>query len=281
MKRFLLVSKEFLIISAITVLTALGTYFFLIPSGVSVASISGMAMVLTQIVPLPISVWTFLISAVLLVLCYFLVDPEFCKRTLMTSIELPVFLNILEHVCPDNQSITGEPFLDVLGYIFLIGWTVSMLFQRNASSGGTDIIAKIMSKYLHMDLGQAISVSGIVIAATSILTSTPKIVFLSILGTYLQGMVLDYFIFGMHAKKRVCILSKYEEEIKHFLLYELHSGATIYNAIGAYNGDTRPEIITIVDRAEYGRLMSFLAKTDPDAFVTVIAVKEAIYKPKL
>ena len=119
------------------------------------------------------------------------------------------------------------------------------------------------------------------IASTSVLTATPKIVFLSILGTYLQGMVLDYFIFGMHAKKRVCILSRYEEEIKHFLLYELHSGATLYNAIGAYNGETRPEIITIVDRAEYGRLMSFLAKTDPDAFVTVIAVKEAIYKPKL
>ena len=273
--------KDILSIAAITMITAMGIFFFMIPSGVAVSSVSGVAMVLGHFVPLSISTLTLLINIVLLVACYFLVDPDFCKRTVVTSILLPVYLAILEHLFPNQQSITGDPFLDVLGYIFIIGWSVSLLIQRNSSSGGTDIVAKIISKYLHMDFGQAISVSGMVISLSSALTSPPKLVFLAVLGTYLQGMALDYFIFGMHAKKRVCILSQKEKEIEAFLLQDLHCGATIYNAIGAYNGDTRPEIVTILDRSQYGKLMTFLGKTDPDAFVTVIAVKEVLCKPRV
>lgn len=280
MKKISPLLKDFLSIALITMITAVGIFFFMIPSGVAVSSVSGVAMVLGHFIPLSISALTMMINIVLLVVCYFLVDPEFCKRTVVTSVLLPIYLAVLEHLFPNQQSITGDPFLDILGYIFIIGWSVSLLIQRNASSGGTDIVAKILSKYLHMDFGQAISLSGMVISLSSALTSPPKLVFLAVLGTYVQGMALDYFIFGMHAKKRVCILSQKEKEIETFLLQDMHCGATIYNAIGAYNGDTRPEIVTILDRSQYSRLMTFLGKVDPDAFVTVIAVKEVLCKPR-
>ena len=169
----------------------------------------------------------------------------------------------------------------MLCYIFLVSVGLAMLFNRNASSGGLDIIAKLMNKFLHMELGNAMSISGMVVALSSALVSDLKIVVLSVLGTYLSGIVLDYFIFGFNIKKRVCIVSPKEEEIRQFILHELHSGATIYEAYGAYNLDPRREIITIVDKNEYAKLMSFIEKTDPNAFVTVYTVNKIIYKPKV
>ena len=157
---------------------------------------------------------------------------------------------------------------------------LAILFNMNASSGGLDIIAKILNKYFRMDLGKAMSAAGMCAALSSVLVYDKKIVALSILGTYLNGIVLDHFIFGLNAKKRVCILSEKEEEIKSFILHNLRSGATIYQAIGAYDNRPRQEIITIVNKSEYGMLMNFIAKTDPAAFVTVYAVNEVIYRPK-
>lgn len=156
-----------------------------------------------------------------------------------------------------------------------------MLFNRNASSGGLDIVAKLMNKFLHMDLGNAMSVSGMVVALSSALVYDKKIVVLSVLGTYLNGIVLDHFIFGFNLKKRVCIVSQKEEEIRSFILHELHSGATIYEAYGAYKLEPRREIITIVDKNEYAKLMTFIEKVDPAAFVTVYTVNKIIYRPKV
>ena len=155
-----------------------------------------------------------------------------------------------------------------------------MLFNRNASSGGLDIVAKLMNKFLHMDLGNAMSVSGMLVALSSGLVYDVKIVILSVLGTYLNGIILDHFIFGFDMKKRVCIVSQKEEIIRQFILHELRSGATLYEALGAYNLEPRREIITIVDKNEYAKLMSFIEREDPEAFVTVYTVHKIIYRPK-
>ena len=155
-----------------------------------------------------------------------------------------------------------------------------MLFNMNASSGGLDIVAKIMNKYLHIDLGKAMSLSGMCVALSAALVYDKKTVVLSILGTYFNGIVLDHFIFGLNLKKRVCIISEKEEEIRQFILHTLHSGATIYQGFGAFDNEPKTEIITIVDKNEYAQLMPYILKTDPKAFVTVYAVNEIIYRPK-
>ena len=149
------------------------------------------------------------------------------------------------------------------------------------SCGGLDIVAKIMNKYLHIELGRAMSLSGMCVALSSALVYDKKTVVLSILGTYFNGIVLDHFIFGQNLKRRVCIITKKEKELREFILHELHSGATIYEAIGAYNMEKRNEIITIVDKSEYQRLMNFMLHTDPDAFMTVYTVADMRYRPKL
>lgn len=272
--------REILIITFATVIVASAVFFFLIPSHVSVGSISGLAIVLGNLVPLKISTITFLLNIVLLILGFLFIGREFGARTVYTSFLLPIVLAVLELLFPDNASITQDAFLDMLCYVFLVSVGLAMLFNRNASSGGLDIVAKFLNKYLHMELGRAMSLAGMCVALSSALVSDKKIVVLSVLGTYLNGIVLDHFIFGFNPRKRVCIISEHQQEIRDFILHQLHSGATIYEAIGAYDGQPRTEIITIVDRHEYVTLMNYVMKTDNHAFVTVYTVNEIIYRPK-
>ncbi|MEW4414507.1 YitT family protein [Clostridium sp. AN503] len=272
--------KEFLLITAGTAVVAAAVFFFLIPSHVPVGSISGLAIVLGNFIPMKISVITFVLNMVLLVLGFLFIGREFGAKTVYTSLLLPVFLGVLEILFPDNLSMTGDPFLDTLCYIFLVSVGLAVLFNQNASSGGLDIVAKFLNKYLRMELGKAMSLAGMCVALSAALAYDSKTVVLSILGTYINGLVLDHFIFGFNIKKRVCIISKKEEEIRDFILHNLKSGATIYEAIGAYDNQPRREIITIVDKTEYALLMNYVLKTDRDAFVTVYTVNEIIYRPK-
>ncbi len=272
--------KDYLIITVATVIVACAVFFFLVPSHVSVGSISGLAIVVSNFVPLPISAITMIFNVGLLILGFLLVGPEFGGKTVYTSILLPVFLGILERMFPAFESIMGDAFLDMLMYVFVVSVGLAMLFTRNASSGGLDIVAKLMNKFLRMELGKAMSVSGMAVALSAALIYDAKTVVLSVLGTYLNGIVLDHFIFGIDKKRRVCILSPKLEEIRQFILHDLHSGATIYESWGAYEMQPRREIITVVDKAEYAKLMQFVQKMDPKAFITVYNVNEISYQPK-
>ena len=280
MKKAGAAAVEWLSITVATAIVAAAVYFFLIPSQVPVGSVSSLAMVLGTMIPLPISAITMILNVTLLLLGFLFIGREFGAKTVYTSLLLPVFLGVLEQLFPGFTSLMGDPFLDVVCYIFLVSVGLSMLFNRNASSGGLDIVAKFLNKYLHMELGKAMALSGMCVALSAVFVYDGKTVVLSVLGTYLSGLVLDHFIFGANVKKRVCIISNKEEEIRDYILHNLHSGATIYQAIGAYNDQVRREIITIVDKGEYRQLMDFLSKVDRGAFITVYTVSEMFYRPK-
>jgi len=272
--------REFALITLGTAIAAAAVYFFMLPSQVPIGSASALAMVLSNVIPLPVSAITFIINMVLLLIGFLLIGPEFGAKTIYTSILLPAAMRVFEVLFPNFQSITQDPLLDVVCFNLVLGVGCALLFSCNASSGGLDIVAKLMNKYLHMDLGQAMAVSGMLVALSSALYYDKKIVVLSVLGTYFGGMLMDHFIFGLNIKRRVCIISPKFDEILDFILHELHSGATIYEGIGAYDNQTRREIIAIVDNQEYRRLMDYIKKTDPRAFVTVYSVSEVSYQPK-
>ena len=275
------IAKETVILTAAVAVIAAAVYFFLVPSHASVSSISGLGIVLSNFIPLPLSAITMILNVVLLVIGFFTCGREFGVKTVYTSIMLPVFLGIFEMVFPDIGSLTDSQELDVLCYILVVSVGLSILFNRNASSGGLDIVAKIMNKYLHMDLGRAMSLSGMCVALSAAFVYDKKTVVLSILGTYFNGIVLDHFIFDHNIKRRVCIITEKEEELRNFILNDLHSGATIYESIGAYNMQKRNEIITIVDKNEYQKLMNYIIKKDPEAFVTVYTVSDMRYRQKV
>ena len=269
---------ELFTLTAAVAIIAAAVYFFLVPSHASVSSISGLGIILTNFIPLPLSVITMVLNVVLLIIGFITCGREFGTKTVYTSILLPVFIGIFERIFPNIGSLTKTQELDVLCYVLVVSVGLSILFNMNASSGGLDIVAKIMNKYLHIELGKAMSLAGMCVALSAALVYDKKTVVLSVLGTYFNGMVVDHFIFGQNLKRRVCIITKYEEELRNFILHELHSGATIYDAIGAYNLDKRHEIITIVDKNEYQKLMNYINNLDPKAFVTVYTVADMRYQ---
>lgn len=272
--------KETSILTVGVAIIAAAVYFFLVPSHASVSSISGLGIVLSNFIPLPLSAITMILNVVLLIIGFFTCGREFGVKTVYTSVMLPLFLGVFEGIFPDFGSMTNSQELDVLCYVLVVSVGLSILFNRNASSGGLDIVAKIMNKYLHMDLGKAMSLSGMCVALSAALVYDKKTVVLSLLGTYFNGLVLDHFIFDHNIKRRVCIITKKEEELRQFIIHDLHSGATIYKSIGAYNMEKRNEIITIVDKGEYQKLMNYMNREDPKAFITVYTVSDIRYQPK-
>ena len=273
-------TKDFILVTVGTAIVAAAVFLFMLPSNLAVGSVSALAMVINNFIPLPVSLITLFFNIVLLILGYWIIGKDFALKTVYATIMLPAFLWIFEILLPDFQSLTQDPLLDMIGYVILVSVGLAILFSCNASTGGIEVVAKIMNKYLHMDLGQAMSLSGMLVAVSSALCYDSKTVFLSILGTYVGGMIVDYYIFGLNIKRRVCIISQCPDKILNYILHDLKSGASLYDAIGAYDQKVRREIITIVDRAEYKSLMDYIHKTDPKAFVTVYSVSEISYQPK-
>lgn len=268
--------REYGIITLGIFIISMAVYFFMIPSNVIVGSLSGLVIVLANFVPLPISVMTFILNAVLLVIGFIFIGKEFGAKTVYTSIMLPVFLFIFEKIVPNNKSLTGDILIDTICYILVVSVGLAMLFNANASSGGLDIVAKIVNKYLHVEIGKAMTITGMCVAISSILVYGTKEVILSILATYVNGIVIDNFIGGFNRRKRVCILSDHYEVVQKFITEELKRGVTLYTAMGGYNKTERIEIVTILTQNEYGKLLEYLHTVDMRAFVTVSTVNEVI-----
>ena len=280
---------DFILITFGAFVAGAAVFFFLLPSKIAIGSGSALAMVISELLKvylnLDIAVWilNLAINVILLILGFILVGPEFGIKTVYTAIMVPAFMGLLDSIFPNFESLTdNDPLLDVIGYMMVVGVGSAILFFHNASSGGLDIVAKIMNKHLKMDLGRAVSTAGIAVALTSALVpnTTPKTVVLSVIGTYFCGMMLDYIMFGFDLKRKVCIISPKFDVFVDFILHDLHSGATIYESYGAYDNVPRKEIVTIVDKNEYRKLMDFIKKTDPRAFVTVYKVNSMQYQPK-
>ena len=268
-------------LTAITLATALiaaSVYFFIIPSAIPLGSISGLALILSNLLPLSISAITMVLNVGLLILGFLLLGREFGAKTVYTSILLPAVMGLLERFFPNQGSIMGDPLTDLCCFIFFCSVGQTILFNRNASSGGLDIVTKILNKYLHMDMGKAASAAGLCVAVSSAFFYDVRTVLLAVVGTYMSGVALDHFIFGMNEKKRVCIISREETALLRYILRDLDAGATVYEAHGAYDDRTRREIITILDKDKYKKLINHIARLDPTAFVTVLPIHE-VYTP--
>ena len=268
--------KEYSIVTIGTLIVATGVFFFMLPSNVVAGSLTGLVMVLANFIPIKISVLTFILNLGLLVIGFIFIGKEFGGKTVYSSVLLPIFLGIFEFAFPNNQSLTNDVLLDTICYLLVVSVGIALLFRVNASSGGLDIVAKIINKYAHIELGKAMSIAGMITAFSSILVYDKKTLVMSILATYANGIILDNFIDGYNRRKRVCILSSNYEQIQEFIVNELKRGVTLYQAIGGYKKEEKTEIVTILTRSEYAALLNYLHSIDQSAFVTVSTVNEVI-----
>lgn len=263
-----------------TAIVAAAVYFFMLPSDVTVGSATALANVISNFVPLPVSALTLILNIILLVLGLLTIGQEFAAKTVLGSLLLPAYLAVFEWVFPNFQSLTQDPTLDVLGYILIVSVGQTILFSSNASTGGLEVIGKLLSKYLHMEMGKAFSLAGMAVALCSAICYDSKIVVLSVIGTYFGGLLVDKFTFGMNIKRRICIISSKHDDVLSYIVKDLNSGASVYDVTGGRDQITRKEINVIVDKQEYRALMNYMKEIDPRAFITVYAVNEINYNPK-
>ena len=271
---------DFILITIGTIICGVATYFFMVPSNLAIASVSGVAILIGKFVPLSKAILILILNLVLLIISWFFVGREFTIKSIYPSIGLPVVMMILGHYTPNYHGVMNDQFLDMICYLFLCDLGIALMVVRNASSGGLDVLYKMANKYLNIDFGVATSVIGLFISAPAIFIYDPKTGVLSILGTYVTGIIIDHYVFGMTTKLKVCILSKKNDEICEYIINELHSGVTRYEASGGFTGDKFDEINVIVNRNEYAKLMKHLREVDPDAFATVTNIHDVMYRPK-
>lgn len=248
----------------------------MIPGKLILGSVTGLSTVLAHFLPMEIAVINLILNMLLLVLGLVFVGKDFGIKTVYTAVLMPVFLYILERGFPNTQSLTGDMLTDTICCVMPAGAGQAILFNLNASSGGLDILAKMMNKFLHIELGNALAFLGMAVVMSSILVYDSRAVVTGVVGTYFNGIAVDFFISGFTRKKKVCIISDKYEEIRKFLIRDINRGVTLYTAVGGYEKTERTELVTILDKGEYGKLMKFVDEVDDKAFVTVSGVSEVV-----
>lgn len=268
--------KEFMTLAFAMLIVSAAVYYLMLPNKFVVGSTSGLIMVMANFIPLKISTMTLIVNVFLLVLGYVLIGKEFGVKTIITSFMLPAYLRLFEIITPVVPKLTDESLMNVICYVLALSFGQAMLFNVNASSGGLDIVAKIISKYTHMEIGKALTMAGFVTASTAILAYDRKTLVVSLVGTYLSGIVVDNFIDGFNIRKRVCVLSDNYQEIQKYIVKDLNRGATLYKVQGGMENAERTEVVTVLEKFEYANLLEYLHEKDPSAFVTVSTVNAVI-----
>lgn len=280
---------EWLIMTLGMLITAIAVYYFLVPSKLIIGTISGLSIVISGIsekffgFALPVPTVVFIINAILLVLAYFLIDKEFGIKTVYTALILGPLMGLLDKVLPYTRfihegteipSVMGDLWFDLCCFVLLLSAAQAVLFSINASTGGLDILAKIVNKYLHFDIGKSVSIAGACICCTAFLINPFRMVVIGLIGTWINGLVVDYFTATLNNRKRVCIVSKDYEKVRQYIINDLVRGCTLYEVIGGYTNEKSIELETLLTKDEFSNLMEYISKNDIKAFITAGNVSE-------
>lgn len=280
---------ELLIMTVGMMITACAVYYFLVPGKLIIGTISGLSIVISGIadsafhVNLPVSVVILVVNAILLVLAYFLIGKEFGIKTVYTALILGPLTGLLERffpyqnfISPDAAypSVMGDIWFDLCCFVLLLSAAQTVLFSINASTGGLDILAKIVNKYLHFDIGKSVSVAGAVICCTAFAINPFQMVVIGLIGTWINGLVVDYFTATLNNRKRVCVVSKEYDRIRRYIIDDLVRGCTLYEVIGGYTNEKSIELEALLTKDEFSKLMEFVSKNEIHAFITAGNVSE-------
>ena len=271
---------EIVALVAALLVGAAAVYYFLIPGNLILGSISGLAMVICSLlesagIAMKVSVMVLILNAFLLILAYVFLGPEVGLKTIIASLLLGPFMDLWAWICPYDRliepgltSVMGDPIFDLLGFVLLLGASQAFLFRINASTGGLDIVAMIMKKYLHWDIGTSVTVSGVIVCLSSFLVNPFRLVVIGLIGTWFNGIVVDYFTVSLNKRKRVCIISNEYEKISQYIISTLCRGCSMYEVKGGFKETPGVEIQTILTQGEFASLMEFVRKEDIHAFIT-------------
>ena len=278
--------KELFIMTAGMTIAAAAVYYFLMPSKLVVGSITGLSIVIGKLlniagIGIKVSQVIVIINAILLVLAWILIGKEFGAKTVYTALILGPLVDFWEKVLPIDRllepgqmSLMNDPWFDLLCFVLILSASQTILFNINASTGGLDILAKIVNKYMHIDIGTSVSVAGAIICCTAFAINPFRLVVIGLIGTWINGLALDYFTAGLNRRKRVCIISSQYERLRKYIIEDLERGCSLYNVTGGYNGHQNVEIQALLTQDEFAHLMDYMKSNDIHGFITAGNVSE-------
>lgn len=266
-KRFFMINLGILIIS-------FGLYFFLMPSSLATGGATGLAIVLNHIIPIPMGIILGIINVFLFILAFAILGRDFGGYTLYASLSLSLIITLLETILPINQPLTDDLFINLVFGVLIIGVGMGIVFNQNASTGGTDIIAKIINKYTHIDMGKSLLMSDFLISLFAALVFGARLGMYALLGTIINSLIIDKMIAGFNVKINMTIISNEFDSINKYIHEEIVRGTTIYHATGGYSNQDRKIINTIVSRSEYIKIRKFIKLVDSKAFVSISYISE-------
>ncbi len=278
--------RDMLTISVAMFIAAAAVYYFLVPSKLVVGSISGLSIVISGVlanmgIVVKVSTVVLIINAILLVIAYILIGPEFGVKTAYAALVLGPMMDLWEKICPYEHlmepgatSMMGNLWFDLLCFVLVLSASQAILFRINASTGGLDIIAKIFNKYFHFDMGMSVTIAGVLICCTAFLINPFRLVIIGLIGTWINGLIVNYFMASLSRRKRVCIISREHERLRKYIIEDIVRGCTLYEVTGGYSGEKYMEIQTLLTQNEFANLMAFIRDNDIKAFITAGNVSE-------
>lgn len=271
--------KEFVLINLGLLLTAMGIHFFKVPNNFAIGGVSGLAIILRRFFPsLNVGPLMLIINVILILAGFALIGKSFGSRTVYSSIALSVMVDLLDKVFPMTQPFTDDMLLELIFAIILPAVGSAIVFNQNASTGGTDIVAKVLNKLTSLDIGKALLVSDFAITIAAGIVYGIKIGMYSVLGLFLKAFMIDSVIEGFNLRKQLVIISEKPDEIKKYIIENLHRGATVYIAYGAFKNEEKHVLTTVLSRRQAILLRNFIRETDKSAFITITNTSEIIGK---
>ena len=266
--------KEYIFIAIGSFFVAVGVYYFMVPENLATGGVSGLSIVLNNYINIPISIINFSLNIVLFTIGFIILGKEFGGKTIFSVIFLSLFMYVMETFFPVTKPVTDEILLNLICGIVISAIGLSIVFNQNASTGGTDIIAKILNKYFNMDLGKGLMAADVIVVAFAFFTYGVQTGIVGAFGWFLNGIVVNYFLDGFSVKNEVVIISEKYDEIKQYIFDRLDRGVTLYKAEGGYTNEEKDIVVTVLDRKEYYILKKQLKIIDPNVFVMVRTVQE-------
>ena len=270
--------KNFSLLTISTLIMAVGIYFFKFANNFTFGGITGIAVLVTKFLPISSSDFSFVVNILLLIIGWIVLGKSFAEKTAYSTILLSISLSLLERIYPMSHPLTNEPLLELIFAILLPALGSAILFNIGASSGGTDVIAMILKKYTSVDIGKGLMISDLIFTLAGFLVFNVKTGLYSLLGLIMRSALIDNFIESFNRSKYFHVVTSNATCICDFIQNDLQRGATIVNATGAFTGDDKYIILTVLSPSQAVKLRNFIKEHDPKAFLLVSNTSEIIGK---
>lgn len=270
--------KNFIYLTASTLIMAVGVYFFKFSNNFTFGGITGLAVLIAKSGIISASDFSFVANMILLVIGFFVLGKKFAAKTAYSSILLSVTLSALERIYPMSHPLTDQPLMELVFAIALPSIGSAVLFNIGASSGGTDVIAMIMKKYTSFNIGNALMITDFFITLAGFFVFDIETGLYSFLGLTLRSFMIDGFIESLNLSKYFNVVCNNPKPICEYIKEDLHRSATIVLAQGAFSGEDKYIIFTVLNRVEAVRLRNYIKENSPDAFLLISNTSEIIGK---